>query len=112
MQPGGIDLVEAKALLGLGEDVAVTVEAVKRAYLQKSYALIRSGAPEAERARLKSAEAALMTALAALEKEKMGTVHTAARETRAARAAAAEERGMEEALREAARLEPTLGPYD
>ena len=51
------DLDQARVLIGVAEDA--TAEAVKRAYLQKSYALIRAGASEAEREQLKAAEAIL-----------------------------------------------------
>jgi hypothetical protein len=45
------------SILGVGSDV--TTESLQRSYTQKSYALIRSGAAEADRARLRSAHAAL-----------------------------------------------------
>jgi hypothetical protein len=53
------------ATLGVGPDV--TVESLERIYVQKSYALIRSGASEEERERLKTAKAALTALLRAEE---------------------------------------------
>ena len=51
------ELAGARALLGV--DGGITREALQRRFLQRSYALIRSGAPEAERARLKAAHGLL-----------------------------------------------------
>lgn len=43
----------------LGVEPGVTLEALKRVYLRKSYALIQNGAPEEERRRLRAAHALL-----------------------------------------------------
>lgn len=51
----------------LGVTPGAPAEAIKKAYLQKSYALIRSGASEVERAALKAAHDALLAHLGAEE---------------------------------------------
>src|SRR4051812_25724818 len=51
----------------LGVDRAVTAETLKKIFLQKSYALIRQGAPETEREQLRAAHTALAAYLDAKE---------------------------------------------
>lgn len=64
------------AALGVGTDV--TIETLERAYLQKSYALIRSGAPEEERERLKALKVALTALLRAEQARIRPTIEAAA----------------------------------
>ena len=52
------DLAESRALLGV--DAGTTAAALNRVYLQKSYALIRRGASEAEREQVRAAHAVLL----------------------------------------------------
>jgi len=56
------EIQECCAILGVEPGIAP--EALKRAYLKKSYALIQAGAPEEERARLRAAHDALTAHLA------------------------------------------------
>ena len=55
------ELAGARALLGV--DGGITREALQRRFLQRSYALIRSGAPDEERVRLKAAHDVLAAQL-------------------------------------------------
>src|SRR3954470_3565679 len=56
-----VELAQCRALLGV--DAQVTAEALKKVYVQKSYALIRQGASEAEREELRAAHATLVAFL-------------------------------------------------
>lgn len=106
-----MELEDARDLLGLGDEM--TADDVRRAYLKKSYELIRTGAPQAERDRMKAAETALLAAIAALEQEQLAALRAGAAERSAA---LAEERLLAEAERtarwEAERLEPTVSRWD
>lgn len=103
MDTAETELEQSRALLGVGPEA--TAEGIKRAYLQRSYALIRAGAPEEERERLKAAEVLLSGRLAAVEKERAATA-------REARAEAAIVRTVVEAEREREGVEPTVGAWD
>ncbi len=61
-----------RAALGLAADF--TGDALKKAYLQKSYALMRSGATEEERAGLRAAHDALQAELNAIEQRRLAQV--------------------------------------
>jgi hypothetical protein len=52
------ELQQCRAMLGV--EPGIDQDTLRRAYAQKSYALIRSGAPEEERGRLRAAHAALL----------------------------------------------------
>lgn len=101
------ELQQCRDLLGVPPDA--TAAAMNRAYLQKSYALIRSGAGEADRERLKAAHARLLAHLGAREQEAQARRRMEGRE-RAEEDA--REKLLAEAEREAARREPKLGPCD
>ena len=111
MDAGDMTLEDARDLLGLGDEM--TADDVRRAYLQKSYELIRRGAPQPERDRLKAAETALLAAIAEFEQEQ-AAVRRAAAEDR--RAALAEERLVAEMERDAQReleqFDPPVSRWD
>lgn len=101
------DLDTARALLGIGPDA--TPDAIRRAYLQKSYALIRSGAPADERERLKAAEELIVRQVGAAEQRQAAERTAAAREIRQQ---VAEEQALAEAQRQIAATEPELSRWD
>jgi hypothetical protein len=90
------ELAAARALLEV--DAGVTKEALQRRYLQRSYALIRSGAPEAERGQLRRAHDLLAAQLSA---PTVG-VGSPAGDGPLSRPAVTEETALRAALREAA----------
>lgn len=89
------ELEESRALLGVPPGARAA--AIKAAYLKKSYALIRAGAPEGERAQLKAAQARLSEEAAAREKEQAARTRA---EARAARSAIEVERAVAKAQEE------------
>ncbi len=111
MTPSDDTLEQARDLLRLGDEM--TADDVRRAYLKQSYELIRSGAPQEQRDRLKAAEAALLAAIAVLEQEQLAARRVGAAERRAV---LQEERALAEAQRvaewEAERIEPKVDRWD
>lgn len=81
--------------MALGVQADASAETIKKAYLQKSYALIRSGAPPVEKTRLRAAHDALLAELDAAD----------VREQAALRAQGARELQIAESARVAAAAE-------
>lgn len=104
MSPPSADEIEsARAALGVTGDASA--DAIKKAYLQKSFALIQRGAPEAERTRLRAAFETLAAQTGAAERQQQVEILTQGRATReetelaaALAAAEQEERAREPAL--------------
>src|SRR3954463_1249115 len=97
------ELAQCRALLGV--DAQVTAEALKKVYVQKSYALIRQGASEAEREQLRAAHATLVAFLDAQEQ-------MAQLERRAEAKVARQEAQVEALVTEERPPERPANPYD
>jgi hypothetical protein len=99
------ELAHCHALLGVppGADR----QALKRALMQKNFALIRAGAPEAEREQLRAAHDAIIAHRDELERQKNSAARTQAREQ-------IEERKLEKLVAEfeAETKEPELSRWD
>ena len=60
-----VELEQCCAVLGV--EATISAEALRKHYVQESFALIRRGAPEAEREALRAAQAALLAHIEARE---------------------------------------------
>lgn len=106
MSTPDLELEQSRALLGVKAEASA--EAIKRAYLQKSYALIRAGATQEERERLKAAEALLSAWIAAKAMQRVAAAQAEACEARKETAIA---RAVAEVERETPRADEA-GRYD
>src|SRR5262245_22646460 len=101
------ELAHCRVLLGV--EVSASAEVVQKAYLQKSYALIRGGASEDDKEQLKIARDALLEILRAGEQQQLATARVAAQEAQAQRQVA--QLVAEAEKEEAAQEEKDPGPF-